>query len=267
MIKKIATAAFIVAFGIAMTNVTLANHEGMFCTQQYQPVCGEVQVQCVTAPCYPVQQTFGNRCEAERAHATNIQPGTCDSQSQELRGTSRRLSSFNGAPVISASNTLSFAATRFTAHVCNYKSGVYDTKNGNLYVNSVNSTLMACTSPTSTYEGAFDLSGARYNILGRVLTIDTVGRNRMQRTKTGPVISNSVLVRRYGLVIRQLNQIIKARGYDTFEEKKTYLNDLLNRLNSTNGSYTRHTLIIRHFVRDAVQFYLIHLDDGTLPNN
>lgn len=34
------------------------------CTMQYAPVCGEVQVQCIKAPCYPVYQTFWNACMA-----------------------------------------------------------------------------------------------------------------------------------------------------------------------------------------------------------
>ena len=38
--------------------------EPMMCTMEYAPVCAEVQVQCVKAPCYPVKQTFGNTCSA-----------------------------------------------------------------------------------------------------------------------------------------------------------------------------------------------------------
>ncbi len=34
------------------------------CTQIYQPVCGEVNVQCVTEPCDSVKQTFSNPCVA-----------------------------------------------------------------------------------------------------------------------------------------------------------------------------------------------------------
>ena len=35
-----------------------------FCTQQYDPVCGLVRVQCVTTPCPPIPKTFGNACTA-----------------------------------------------------------------------------------------------------------------------------------------------------------------------------------------------------------
>ena len=34
------------------------------CTREYIPVCGQVQVECITAPCDQVMQTFGNKCEA-----------------------------------------------------------------------------------------------------------------------------------------------------------------------------------------------------------
>lgn len=34
------------------------------CTMEYAPVCAQVQVQCIMAPCYPVAETFGNSCAA-----------------------------------------------------------------------------------------------------------------------------------------------------------------------------------------------------------
>ncbi len=34
------------------------------CIEIYQPVCGTVNVQCVTTPCDPVQKTFENSCKA-----------------------------------------------------------------------------------------------------------------------------------------------------------------------------------------------------------
>ncbi len=40
------------------------DHSQKICTMEYAPVCAEVQVQCITAPCYPVQQTFSNACMA-----------------------------------------------------------------------------------------------------------------------------------------------------------------------------------------------------------
>jgi hypothetical protein len=47
------------------------------CTKEYKPVCGEIEVQCIRAPCLPIKETFDNRCLAERAQAKNIKPGVC----------------------------------------------------------------------------------------------------------------------------------------------------------------------------------------------
>lgn len=50
------------------------------CTREYMPVCGEVQVQCVTTPCDPIKTTFSNRCEAENANAMNLVEGACEDE-------------------------------------------------------------------------------------------------------------------------------------------------------------------------------------------
>lgn len=34
------------------------------CAEIYQPVCAEVQVECITTPCDPVKKTYSNSCEA-----------------------------------------------------------------------------------------------------------------------------------------------------------------------------------------------------------
>lgn len=48
-----------------------------FCTEEYKPVCGELEVQCIRAPCPPIRQTYGNRCLAEKENAKNIIEGEC----------------------------------------------------------------------------------------------------------------------------------------------------------------------------------------------
>lgn len=50
---------------------------GTACTMQYAPVCGARQVQCVTAPCYPVYETFGNACVLNASGATFVHEGEC----------------------------------------------------------------------------------------------------------------------------------------------------------------------------------------------
>jgi hypothetical protein len=50
------------------------------CTMEYAPVCGSVQVQCVTTPCNPIKQTFSNKCMASASNATNVTTGACESE-------------------------------------------------------------------------------------------------------------------------------------------------------------------------------------------
>ncbi len=38
--------------------------EAEACAEVYEPVCATVNVWCIRAPCYPVNQTFSNACEA-----------------------------------------------------------------------------------------------------------------------------------------------------------------------------------------------------------
>lgn len=38
------------------------NSNDLACTMEYAPICWKVQVQCIKAPCYPVLQTFWNKC-------------------------------------------------------------------------------------------------------------------------------------------------------------------------------------------------------------
>ncbi len=48
------------------------------CTMEYAPVCASVAVQCIKAPCPPVQQTFSNRCMMNANKlATYLHDGEC----------------------------------------------------------------------------------------------------------------------------------------------------------------------------------------------
>ncbi len=58
---------------------TPGSGSGTICTAEYKPVCGYVPVQCITAPCYPVPQTFSNDCEATAGKAVATTPGECAS--------------------------------------------------------------------------------------------------------------------------------------------------------------------------------------------
>ena len=51
----------------AVTVKCLSQQRGdLICPSVYDPVCALVSVQCIKAPCSPIEQTFGNACEACR---------------------------------------------------------------------------------------------------------------------------------------------------------------------------------------------------------
>jgi hypothetical protein len=66
------------SFGlVALPSLTRAESTTA-CTMQYDPVCGAKQVQCVTTPCYPVYETYGNSCMlGADKNATFIHEGEC----------------------------------------------------------------------------------------------------------------------------------------------------------------------------------------------
>lgn len=48
------------------------------CIEIYQPVCASVRVECVTTPCEPVRETFGNSCQAcSEERVTEYTEGEC----------------------------------------------------------------------------------------------------------------------------------------------------------------------------------------------
>jgi hypothetical protein len=50
------------------------------CTREYRPVCALVSVQCVTTPCPPVPETFGNGCSAcAQSNVLSYTDGACGS--------------------------------------------------------------------------------------------------------------------------------------------------------------------------------------------
>lgn len=51
------------------------------CTKIYDPVCAPVEVRCVTTPCEPIPQTFGNSCTAcMNENVSSYTEGECDLQ-------------------------------------------------------------------------------------------------------------------------------------------------------------------------------------------
>ena len=55
--------------------------QAAFCTMEYAPVCGRVEVQCVTEPCDPVPKTFSNGCTAcAEGNVISYTAGACETQ-------------------------------------------------------------------------------------------------------------------------------------------------------------------------------------------
>lgn len=46
----------------ALSWISLASEDIVACTMDYTPVCAEVQVQCIKAPCPAIKETFWNKC-------------------------------------------------------------------------------------------------------------------------------------------------------------------------------------------------------------
>lgn len=79
MIRSLSTALFgaiSVAAVFIAPNFVFAEHV-QACTMEYAPVCGERDVVCVRAPCPPIQETFGNKCALDAAHARFLYGGEC----------------------------------------------------------------------------------------------------------------------------------------------------------------------------------------------
>lgn len=58
---------------------TQAMRENKICTREYAPVCGLVEIQCITTPCDPIPQTFSNGCSAcAEGNVISYTAGQCE---------------------------------------------------------------------------------------------------------------------------------------------------------------------------------------------
>ena len=58
--------------------------EEIACIDLYAPVCGQVQVECITTPCDPVSETFSNSCYAcANDRVVSYTEGACDDASDQ----------------------------------------------------------------------------------------------------------------------------------------------------------------------------------------
>jgi len=59
------------------------NDEKNACDMMYDPVCALTQIQCITTPCDPIPETYGNSCMMEAANAEFLYQGECDGHPYE----------------------------------------------------------------------------------------------------------------------------------------------------------------------------------------
>lgn len=60
-------------------NQTQSTEEPTICTMEYAPVCAKVSIQCIKAPCEPIKETFGNKCQMNANKlATFLHDGECE---------------------------------------------------------------------------------------------------------------------------------------------------------------------------------------------
>lgn len=187
-----------------------AASEPTICTMEYAPVCWSVQVQCITSPCNPVRQTFGNSCMARASNATNVVKGECElvpvvggdrdihgcigsagyvwsnsenkcirpwetpkmSPREALKNGTWVLDTFNGK-AIKSSATLTFHKNTFNAKVCNNLSGQYGVTSNVLIFRKVISTMMYCEGDIMLVEQALNFTRSKFMVWANQLTIKT----------------------------------------------------------------------------------------------
>lgn len=167
---------------------SIVNTEQTVCTMEYAPVCAEVQVQCIKAPCPAIKETFGNKCMMNANKlAKFLYEWECKADRQSIKNTRRLIQSFDDE--IATWATLYFDKERIEAKVCNSKSADYSTDWNTLIVGPMMTTEMACMWDIWKYEQYFDLSWATYELSSNWwnhLMITTADWHQYQRVRLNP---------------------------------------------------------------------------------
>lgn len=178
---RLSLSVFFMTLCVGFTQLNAAS-DSMVCTMEYAPVCGSVQVQCITAPCNPIKQTFSNSCMARASNATNITNGTCESMvpptnikmspREALKSGTWVIESLNGKAIKTAA-TLKFNKNTFSAKICNTMNGQYGVTSNILIFRKVVSTMMYCDGDIMLVENALHFARAKFMVGANNLTITT----------------------------------------------------------------------------------------------
>lgn len=161
-----------------------------------------------------------------------------------LRNTSWSLVALNGQThTLATPITLAFSTSTLTAKICSTRTATYITTGNTLSASRTTPLNVLCAVQLQPYQQAFDLSAATYAFSGNMLVITTSeGDMFLWKPMTSPLPNpgphNINLQQRiYGFVVRQLNQVMKARGIDTIDQKQVFIQSILDRLNNSNGLF------------------------------
>lgn len=73
------------------------------CTKEYMPVCGSKPIVCITTPCNPIPQTYGNRCMMQADGASYVHEGQCRDGAGGNKAPS--ISAFSGPTTLSVNES------------------------------------------------------------------------------------------------------------------------------------------------------------------
>lgn len=163
------------------------------CTKEYMPVCGSKQVQCVTTPCNPIQQTYSNRCMLNADGATFLHAGACGNPSNKPPV----ISSFTGPTVLAVNET---GTWRITASDPENQSLSYFVSWGDEYELTNNSAVPAASFVQATTFTHVYAEGGRYTVT--VVVRDAAG-NEVRTTSTVSVAGSVVCTLEYSPVCGQ----------------------------------------------------------------
>lgn len=163
------------------------------CTKEYIPVCGSKQVQCITTPCNPIQQTYSNRCLLTSDGATFLHTGVCGNSANKPPV----ISSFAGPTVLAVNET---GTWKVVASDPENQSLSYFVAWGDEYELTNNSAVPATSFIQATTFTHVYAEGGRYTV---TIVVRDVAGNEARTTSSVSVAGSVVCTLEYSPVCGQ----------------------------------------------------------------